>query len=113
MGVKADWHEDAETVAPGVDPFSLASSPAMMSAPAIDTDSQKLFDRLTVLVRHESILFNKGVTCGVKDRPDTCCSACPLNESNGDSDRSFLCRVGVEQEQVITLIAAQDEQRGG
>lgn len=113
MAVRADWHEDAETVAPpGVDPFSVASSTPMMTTLPIDTDSQKLFDRLRALVRHESALFNKGVTCEIKDKHETCCSACPLNHADGEGDSSFLCRVGVEQEQVITLLAAQDSQRG-
>jgi hypothetical protein len=114
MAVRADWHEDAETVtSPEVDPFALPSSTPMMTTLPIDTDSQQLFDRLRTLIRHESGLFNKGVTCAVKDLPETCCSACPLNHSDGQGDSAFLCRVGVEQEHVITLLAAQDAQRGG
>jgi len=113
MAVRADWHEDAPAAtSQEVDPFSMGSLATMPTIP-LDTDRQSLYDRLTTLVRHESRLFNKGVTCAVKDAQDTCCSACPLNQSEGDSDESFLCRVGVEQEQVITLLAAQDAQRGG
>lgn len=112
MAVRADWHEDADTVTSAeVDPFSLASSGLMKTTLPIDTDSQKLFDRLRVLVKHESALFNEGTTCAIKDKPETCCSACPVNDSDGDGNAAFLCRIGVEQEQVVTLIAAQ-EQRG-
>lgn len=109
MGLRADWHEGAAPAAPppGVDPFDMPSS-AVVATLSIDTDSQKLFDRLRALVGFEGGLFNKEVTCAIKDRPETCCSVCPVSQSNGDSDKAFLCRIGVEQEQILTLLAAQD-----
>lgn len=61
--------------------------------------------RLHELVKREGRLYNKGVTCAIRDTPNTCCAACPYSEAlNKDSALGVLCRVGREQEQVATTL---------
>jgi|tagenome__1003787_1003787.scaffolds.fasta_scaffold19399369_2 hypothetical protein len=106
MAVKADWHEAAAASGPD-DPFALASSIGMGHSPlTVDMSSEALGDRLKSLLKREKFLFDMGIECPIKDRCDTSCLACPLNEANDpDSPKGGLCRVGVEQEQCETLFA--------
>ena len=108
MAIKADWHEgEAAAIGPD-DPFALASSLGMGHSPlTIDVSLDDLRDRLKRLLKREKFLFDKmGISCPIKDRCDTSCLACPLNEANDpDSPKGGLCRVGVEQEQCETLFA--------
>jgi hypothetical protein len=82
-----------------------------MEALTMDIDGQELHGRLVSLLRREGGLFNAGVTCSIKDAPDTACAVCPLNESEKDTAKGTLCAIGCEQEQVLTLIAAQRARR--
>lgn len=62
--------------------------------------------RLHELMTREAWLFNAGVSCAIKDRPDTSCHACPVSKAHDPSDRlGALCRVGREQETVCTELA--------
>lgn len=62
--------------------------------------------RLAELVRREGSLFNGGVTCGIKERADSTCHACPLSQAHEErSALGVLCRIGREQEAVLTELA--------
>lgn len=72
----------------------------------LDGPEAKLNARLVSLVRRENHLDERGITCAVKDRADTSCHACPMSQHEAtDSDLGMLCRLGREQEQVVTTIA--------
>jgi len=109
MAVKADWHEGAAAPSGPSDPFALASSTLMSHAPlTIDLSVDQLRERIVRLFKREKLLFDTGLTCPIKDRCDTSCLACPLNEAGDpDSDKGRLCRVGVDQEQSETLLAVK------
>lgn len=108
MPVRTDWHEGeaAEVAFSGVDPFEVTKSPRM-EALSLDIPTEELFGRLRSLLRREAGLDAQGVTCSIKDAPDTACAACPLNEADSDTAKGTLCAIGCEQEQVLTLMAAQ------
>lgn len=64
--------------------------------------------RLDSLLKWEERYFNNGITCAIKDRPDTSCHACPLYKGDDvDSPYRGLCRVGREQERVLTAMACR------
>lgn len=108
MAVKADWHEGSDVEdGPVSDPFALASSAAMTHPPlSLDLTLGDIGERLKRLFKREKLLFELGIVCPIKDKCDTSCLACPLNEANDpDSSRGRLCKVGVEQEQAETLHA--------
>lgn len=101
-GVKARWHAPIVEVDES-DPFADGEE-----APVpIDLDGAQasLNRRLIELLEQESRLFDQGVTCDVRGMPGVSCAVCPLSEADGLSPLSSLCRVGVEQERVLTAIA--------
>jgi hypothetical protein len=109
--VKVDWHEDA-TTAPGSGsgPFDLASSSLVAAGPLTnDFTPAQLREKIVHLFKREKFLFDRmGISCPIKDRCDTSCLACPLNEAaDPDSVKGSLCRVGVEQERAETLLAVK------
>lgn len=112
MAVKADWHEASPAVEGPDDPFASASSLAIAQAPlTLDLGLDALRDKLVSLFNRERFLSDRmGLTCPIKDRCDTTCIACPLNEAhNPDSAKGRLCKVGVEQDQAETLLAVKLE----
>lgn len=113
MAVKADWHEAGSAGAGAADdPFDVPDSPGMQVAgPNPDATAPQLRERIVSLFKREKYLFERlGLECPIKDRCDTSCIACPLNEANRKtSQKGRLCRVGVEQEQAETLLAVRLE----
>jgi hypothetical protein len=108
MAIRADWHEGSEVEdGPVSDPFALASSATMAYSPlSLDLTLDDIGERIKRLFRRERFLFDMGIECPIKDKCDTSCLACPLNEANNpDSSRGRLCKVGVEQEQAETMHA--------
>lgn len=73
-----------------------------------DTPSEELQQRLGRLYAREGRLFNAGITCPVKDSPETSCNACPFSQAEKpDEARCGLCRIGIDQERIQTLLIAQ------
>lgn len=64
-----------------------------------------LQQELTELMNAEADLFDLGVSCGVRDRADSCCHACPISQHQGDGDFANLCRNGRAVEVVVTKLA--------
>lgn len=111
MAARANWHT-ATVLVDRDDPFADAPAEVQTVGVPIDLDGPRaeLNQRLVELVAAEAELFNRGVTCEIRDRRDTCCSACPLmgaEESPGE-----LCSVGFEQENVLTELAVISVGRG-
>jgi hypothetical protein len=62
--------------------------------------------RLQELLGREAKLFERQITCDIKDRSDTCCHACPVSKAHDPEDRlGILCRIGREEELVSTELA--------
>lgn len=97
MTVRARWFEDLDQEEPEQRGTRIA----------LTGDRPTLQLRLVELVRQEGILYDAGVRCAIKDRPDACCSACSLR------DRGKLCAVGSEQERLTTTLAAERERHAG
>lgn len=110
--VKADW--GTATVEPDAQPADVFDPEAMTTFRAmkpldLSSSQAQLHERLVELLRHEGELFDCGITCPMKDNPETTCSVCPVtraHETSGsleDLKRAHLCRIGTEQERVLTL----------
>lgn len=99
MSVRANWfladlvgEESGAAVEEVGDPINL-DGPASLNR------------RLIELVAEENRLWTGGLTCPIKDRPDTCCSACPVRERG--TPRARLCSLGIAQEQALTALAVE------
>lgn len=110
MGVRADWHEDAVVAPAGSGPFGLPSSTGMTFGPlSLDLTVPDIREKLVKLARRERFLFDqRNLSCPIKDKCDSTCHACPLNQAdNREHRKSPLCRVGIEQEQALTMLAVK------
>jgi hypothetical protein len=102
--VKANWF-DATSVEDSDDPLG---PPIEIVGQLVEVgDEGKLEARLTALMGTEGRLWEANITCAIRDRTDTCCSACPVRHTDPLESLSELCRVGVEQERVVTAMAVQ------
>lgn len=70
----------------------------------LETPISTLEGRIVELHHREENAFKKGVACEIKDMPENTCSACPVCEVGKDTRKSALCRLGREQERVMSLI---------
>lgn len=110
--VKARWHVDLDQL--GSEVVDLWAEEVEATGLPIDLKSNyaKLSETLTGLLDKEAYLDSQGITCGIKDRQDTSCWACPLYRGETDDPVGSLCIVGREQERVLTRMAvAQEEER--
>jgi hypothetical protein len=111
VSARTDWHvaelDLDDPLGDEPDPFAV---PVEEIGEPIDLRDkwQRLNIRFTELLEQERRLFDRGVTCPVRDRSDTSCLGCPLSQaSNTDHRLSPLCRVGREQERVTTALAIE------
>lgn len=122
MSVRADWGTQGLLEADaGVDPFQTTDFKVMQPASdtwgqqlvGLETPMDELRGRLSGLGKREAALFAKGVTCPLKDLSEMSCLACPFSkaESPDLEAECQLCRIGVGQERLSTLILAK--QHGG
>lgn len=101
---RPNWHTEQLTIDES-DPFA---SP-LPRVERIDlSDPVVLQAKLTALLMLEGKLEERGITCQIKNRPDSCCSACPLRDTARAEAVRHLCRTGVEQERTIMSILAAD-----
>lgn len=106
MNARANWFVEAVAgLDDEPDPFS---QPIEEVGERIDLRDPKagLQLRLTELISREASLFKHEITCAIKDRTDSTCHACPVSQAaNPESDLMMLCRIGREQEMVLTELA--------
>lgn len=104
---KARWFVDELDEDLDADPFE---APIQELGVEIDLRAAPdLLKQLTALVRAEGELDAAGVRCAIRDRPSSVCSACPLSQAAIPGDGlPALCRNGISQDRVLTLIAVQD-----
>lgn len=87
------------------DPFQV---PVEEVGEAVDLrdPAAKLELRLRELLHREARLFEREITCAIKDDPLTTCHACPVSKAHDPSEPlSTLCKIGREQEVVLTELA--------
>jgi hypothetical protein len=119
VSIEANWGLQAleASADPQVDPFESASfafmagvdgQPDWMFPISTEDAPEELQRLLGIVVRSEGRLGSIGVTCAIKDSPETTCLACPLSQANNPkSPKCQLCRAGCEQERLSTLLLAQ------
>jgi hypothetical protein len=105
--MKADWFTSpADLDAP--DPFADAPLPFGSTVISLDSSIADLDARIKDLMKREGNLFEMGITCDLKDCAEASCLACPVSKlGDADSPLSALCRIGQEQERVITMRLAK------
>lgn len=101
MAVRANWFLDELIVeeAPAVEEVGQPID--------LHDGNARLNRRLVELVSLEGRLYDRGITCAIKDRPDTACSACPVFVYEGDGPKWQLCALGIEQERLLTTLAVE------
>lgn len=103
MQTKANWFVD-DVVDDDTDPF--AERVEQRATPVnLRASSPDLYVELVALVQRDAALYEAGVRCGIRERKDTCCSACPIR--NQRADRRELCEIGVAQERIVTTLAVE------
>lgn len=106
MATRANWHTaDLADLQEEVDPFSVPIEEVGQRIDLRD-ETGRLEARLATLLDQETNLLHCGIRCDVKDRENTCCHACSISKAGlSDDPISVLCRLGREQERVITDLA--------
>lgn len=108
MRTRTRW-TSKEIVVPDGDPFDQRVQQLGMPI-QLSEGRAGLEAKLVELVAQEGLLWNAGVRCAIKDKPDTTCSACPLCAANDpESALQALCLVGRAEERVLTEIACAKE----
>lgn len=101
---RANWHTGGLRVDRS-DPFA---TPPPQGERIDLTDPVVLQSKLTALLLLEGKLDEHGITCALKARPDSCCSACPLRDTSATRRIRQLCNLGVEQERTLMKVLADD-----
>lgn len=105
MTTRANWFLDELQVEEQPDPFAAPIEEVGQRIDLRDPHDQ-LQLRISELLRGESNLFASGITCAIKDRPDTTCHACPVSKVNKPEEAlSALCKLGRQQEAAMTELA--------
>jgi hypothetical protein len=111
MGVRAKWHT-ATVAVDDTDPFADDTTieqavhvPTVGLPIDLHAPEQAYHARLSESLRYEARLYAEGTSCDIKLHDDMTCFACPLYEGDqGDSPKAKLCRLGREQDTLVTLI---------
>lgn len=110
MPVRANWFLDDVRVGDS-DPFGAADAPPAPRVQDVGVefdlrDPDMVLAGFADLIQVEADLWDQGVTCAVRDRNDTNCSACVFAHHDEDGHRlQRLCQVGREMERVVTTHA--------
>lgn len=125
MGVRADWGTASLLESgPEVDPFQATDFNVMLSdattpisnkptwgqaTVTVETPMDQLRARMGGLLKREAALFDRGVTCPLKDNPEMSCIACPFSKAEAPEQEAEcqLCRIGVGQERLSTIMLAK------
>lgn len=81
---------------------------------SLRTEEDELYAYLRTLLEQEGDLFGRDITCPIKDHAEATCLACPVSAARDHAiPKGQLCRVGQEQERVLTVITAKRAGLGG
>jgi hypothetical protein len=116
MTTRARWRTPGTEIPGGdlLDGVPPPSTPASVGVPIGlrgKSDEEEMAE-ITGLMNREDELASAGVTCRIKDSYDSCCLACPLSQHTNPQDTlSALCRLGREQDRVLTESVARAEMK--
>lgn len=97
MSVKARWRL-AELIDEDDDPFDAVILSSGLQVNLAGSE-EELFVALRETLRIESMIFNRGIVCALKDEGQDCRS-CPVQQLDRDVPLSALCRLGKDQHQI-------------
>lgn len=103
MSTRANWF--LEKLEVPTDPIVPTDVTVQGSLIDLHNTEPKLREDLHDLVQREMRLDSAGVTCAIRAEPGSSCMACPMFTADDMDPISVLCRVGREQERVVTLLA--------
>lgn len=113
MGIQATWHTAAVAV-DDTDPFAddtpiedAVHVPTVGLPVDVNASKASLDARLADTLRVEAHLAEAGATCEIKWADASTCFACPLYQGDGDGPDAQLCRLGREQDTLLTLLAVR------
>lgn len=107
--VKAQWFNDvAFDEDEDFDPFEVQERGLPIE---IGNEEARVAKSIQKSLEKEGRLDEQGITCAIKDRPDTTCWACPVFTSDSNNPLSVLCRLGREQDRLVTRAAQLQEER--
>lgn len=75
---------------------------------SITTEPAELRRMMGISLKREARLDAAGITCDLKECQEYTCLACPFNGCHDDENpKQTLCRIGMEQDILSTLLLAQ------
>lgn len=111
-GVKANWFSDAAVVGDD-DPLGVRPAVEKVGKVVELENAERLQERYERALDREGALWERGVTCAIKDDPQASCSACPLRHIDPLDGLTPLCEVGIDQENLITRLRILEHERAG
>lgn len=109
---KANWFVQESVSLDEPDPFAMPIEEVGQRIDLRDP-AATLQLKLAELLHREANLDRVGVTCAIKDHPDSTCHACPVSEAHDrETALGSLCRLGREQEITLTelrVITCRDQ----
>lgn len=105
MAVQANWH-NADLEVDDSDPFAVEQEGLPID---LDNDVATLSRRISRSVEKEGRLAERGVTCGIKDSAGTSCWSCPVYKGGTTHSLASLCRLGREQERLVTRLVVETQ----
>lgn len=106
--VQANWFQEIALPEEDLDPFAVEERGLPIE---VGDEEARLSRALMETMRKEGVYADRGITCAIKDRPDTTCWACPVFKADTTHSLSALCRLGREQDRLVTRQAALTVER--
>ena len=100
--VQCNWFNDITVEDDDVDPFAVHERGLPIE---IGDEEARVSKALRDTLRKEGSFAEQGITCEIKDRPDTTCWACPVYKSDSNHPLSVLCKLGRVQDRLVTRLA--------
>lgn len=99
---KANWHNDIIVDDDDSDPFEVHERGLPIE---IGDEEARVSRAMVQTLEREGRLADHGVTCAIKDQPNTTCWACPVYKPPSSKHPiSVLCRLGREQDRLVTRL---------
>ena len=105
MTTRANWFTEGVALDGEPDPFAVpveeVGTPIDLREPGAVLEI-----RLRELLHREARLYERSITCSIKDATGSTCHVCPVSQAHDtDVPLGVLCRLGREQEVVLTELA--------
>lgn len=103
MSTRTRWHAEVDLPSSERDPFAGAGPVEQVGLPIdLREGEATLQQRIVDLLESENALFNRGTVCGLKNMPDSTCSACPeSHHAEAGHKLATLCRIGRQTEETV------------